>query len=419
MANYATLKAAIAAAIKTNGVQAITGAVLQQQLLGIVDTLTSGGYQFGGIAAPSDPFSVTDANVAFLASAAGTYTNFGGAVLDGETYHLLVYNNGSWSNDDLKLSTTPINRDFGHYASSSNVTLSQAVSGKYVDKDSAQEVSNASYGISAPISLAAGDILLVPSASAVLAACSVVSRKVTNTYNKPIVYTYTYDALGRVATATADYDSSLVYTAHYPDDDAASPDYWTIGGDMVASLPSTHSVTESFYEPLVKQSVAGMPSGGYYVYLAPTTMEVVISGFTATVNGGVAIKVGWGIFKNIATNFVGFDKQRVIAEAIAVLFSAVSGLEDKLENGLGSLKVNELTIGRKLSGLIAEGNHYLVSGGAPSASIVPDDWDYDTYGEWTGIPQYRGQELYDRVNKIWYKANDTTAVSDWARISNA
>ena len=47
MANYATLKAAIAAAIKTNGVQAITGAVLQQQLLGMVDTLTSGGYQFG------------------------------------------------------------------------------------------------------------------------------------------------------------------------------------------------------------------------------------------------------------------------------------------------------------------------------------------------------------------------------------
>ena len=41
MANYATLKAAIAADIKTNGVQAITGAVLQQVLLDIVNTLTA------------------------------------------------------------------------------------------------------------------------------------------------------------------------------------------------------------------------------------------------------------------------------------------------------------------------------------------------------------------------------------------
>lgn len=418
MANYNIIKSEINSKVRTNGTQAVTGAILNGVLRGIVDTLTSGGYQFGGIVAPGASFNASDANVAFLAFEAGTYPNHGGAVLDGETYHLLAYYNGSWTNTDLKVSTAPINRDFGHYATSTNVTLSKAVAGKYVDKDTAQEVSNASYGISNPISLAAGDILLVPSSSAVLAACSVVSRKVTNTYDKAIIYTYTYDELGRIDTATADYSSALVYTAHYASDEATTPDYWTIGGDTVETLPATHSVTESFYVPLVKQSVAGMPSGGYYVYLAPTSMEVVISAYNATVEGGVAIKVGWGIFKNIATNFVGFDKQHVIAEALATLFAAVEGIQDKLENGIGSLKVNHLRIGRRLDGLFAEGPA-LVGAGAPSAAIIPESWDYDTFGEWTGIPQYIGQEYFDSVNKIWYKAGGTSAVSDWIRISNA
>ena len=59
MANYSTLNAAIAAAIKTNGTQAITGAVLQSILLNMVSKLGA-GYQFGGVVAPTDGFP-TDA----------------------------------------------------------------------------------------------------------------------------------------------------------------------------------------------------------------------------------------------------------------------------------------------------------------------------------------------------------------------
>ena len=310
-------------------------------------------------------------------------------------------------------------RDFGMYSNPTEYVLAVGVSGKYIDKDSALEVANGNYSISQPISLKAGDILLVPSASAVAAACSVVSKKVTNTYDKVIIYAYTYDEFGRINTATADYNTSLVYTAYYESDEQTTPTNWIRGGEHIAELPETHEVTESFYEPLVKQSVAGMPETGYYVYLASQAMDVVVSAYNATINGGHAIIAGWGIFKNVATNFVGIDKQRVIAEAIADLFAQVEGINEKLTNGLDSLSVKHLHIDRELSGLNIAGTFCLQGAGVPSASVVPVNWDFGRYGDWKGIPQFIGQEYFDTIDKVFYKAHGVTAVSDWKRITNA
>ena len=316
-------------------------------------------------------------------------------------------------------SLSRIFRDCGMYLNPTEYVLVVGVSGKYIDKDSALEVANSNYSISQPFSLKAGDILLVPSASAVTAACSVVSKKVTNTYDKVIIYAYTYDEFGRINTATADYNPSLVYTAYYESDEQTTPTDWMIGGEHIAELPQTHEVTESFYEPLVKQSVAGMPDTGYYVYLASQAMDVVVSAYNATINGGHAIIAGWGIFKNIDTNFVGIDKQRVIAEAIADLFAQVEGINEKLTNGLDSLSVKHLHIDRELSGLNIAGTFCLQGAGVPSASVVPVNWDFGRYGDWKGIPQFIGQEYFDTIDKVFYKAHGVTAVSDWKRITNA
>ena len=316
-------------------------------------------------------------------------------------------------------SLSRILRDFGMYLNPTEYVLVVGVSGKYIDKDSALEVANSNYSISQPFSLKAGDILLVPSASAVTAACSVVSKKVTNTYDKVIIYAYTYDEFGRINTATADYNPSLVYTAYYESDEQTTPTDWMIGGEHIAELPQTHEVTESFYEPLVKQSVAGMPDTGYYVYLASQAMDVVVSAYNATINGGHAIIAGWGIFENVATNFVGIDKQRVIAEAITDLFAQVEGINEKLTNGLDSLSVKHLHIDRELSGLNIAGTFCLQGAGVPSASVVPVNWDFRRYGDWKGIPQFIGQEYYDTIDKVFYKAHGVTAVSDWKRITNA
>lgn len=316
-------------------------------------------------------------------------------------------------------SLSRIFRDFGMYLNPTEYVLVVGVSGKYIDKDSALEVANSNYSISQPFSLKAGDILLVPSASAVTAACSVVSKKVTNTYDKVIIYAYTYDEFGRINTATADYNPSLVYTAYYESDEQTTPTDWMIGGEHIAELPQTHEVAESFYEPLVKQSVAGMPDTGYYVYLASQAMDVVVSAYNATINGGHAIIAGWGIFENVATNFVGIDKQRVIAEAIADLFAQVEGINEKLTNGLDSLSVKHLHIDREISGLNIAGTFCLQGAGVPSASVVPVNWDFGRYGDWKGIPQFIGQEYFDTIDKVFYKAHGVTAVSDWKRITNA
>jgi len=81
MANYENLKALIAAAIKENGNEEITGQLLQGVLLNLVRVLGD-GYQFGGVATPNgSPDISADARAFFLAFQAGTYVNYGGVVM--------------------------------------------------------------------------------------------------------------------------------------------------------------------------------------------------------------------------------------------------------------------------------------------------------------------------------------------------
>ena len=394
-----------------------------------VNTLKNAGYLYAGVATIATNPGTPDAKVFYIANGKGTYEKFGGINITEDEVVILYYDT-AWHKvatgiasqeklSELDTEVRHIERDLGMYPNPTEYVLAVGVSGKYIDKDSGLEVANSNYSISQPFSLKAGDILLVPSASAVTAACSVVSKKVTNTYDKVIIYAYTYDEFGRINTATADYNPSLVYTAYYESDEQTTPTDWMIGGEHIAELPQTHEVTESFYEPLVKQSVAGMPDTGYYVYLASQAMDVVVSAYNATINGGHAIIAGWGIFKNIATNFVGIDKQRVIAEAIADLFAQVEGINEKLTNGLDRLSVKHLHIDRELSGLNIAGTFCLQGAGVPSASVVPVNWDFGRYGDWKGIPQFIGQEYFDTIDKVFYKAHGVTAVSDWKRITNA
>lgn len=94
MANYETLKAAIQSAIKQNGNNEITGALLQQSLISMINSLGA-GYQFAGIAKPSTNPGTPDQNVFYLASSAGTYVNFGSLILaDGEV--AIFKYNGTW-----------------------------------------------------------------------------------------------------------------------------------------------------------------------------------------------------------------------------------------------------------------------------------------------------------------------------------
>lgn len=98
MAKYANLIAAVEAAIKTNGTQAITGQVLQNQLKNMISKLGS-AYQFGGLVQPTDAFSFdTDAKIAFLACTQGRYPAFGNFSLRSGEVALFIYE-GTWKKE--------------------------------------------------------------------------------------------------------------------------------------------------------------------------------------------------------------------------------------------------------------------------------------------------------------------------------
>lgn len=93
MANYATLIAAIQSVITQNGNNEITGPILQQTLISVVNSLGS-GYQFIGIATPETTPGTPDQKV-FYIGASGTYPNFGPAVIpDGNL--AVFYYDSSW-----------------------------------------------------------------------------------------------------------------------------------------------------------------------------------------------------------------------------------------------------------------------------------------------------------------------------------
>lgn len=98
MANYTNLKSTINAQIRANGTGAITGPVLNGVLRDMVSALGEAGYLYKGVATPATSPGTPDSNVFYIASTAGTYTNFGGAVVaDGEVA-ILKYN-GTWTKE--------------------------------------------------------------------------------------------------------------------------------------------------------------------------------------------------------------------------------------------------------------------------------------------------------------------------------
>ena len=95
MANWSTLKAAIAENITTNGNQEITGAVLQNTLNAIINTVGENA-TFTGVATPSTNPGMPDGPVFYLAGISGAYSNFG-VTLQDEIAVITNTSNGSWT----------------------------------------------------------------------------------------------------------------------------------------------------------------------------------------------------------------------------------------------------------------------------------------------------------------------------------
>lgn len=94
MSQYATIKAIIDQVVTTNGQQEITGALLNEVLKAMVDSLGS-DYQFGGVVVPTSNVGSPDQNVFYIATQGGTYTYFGNVILPNGLSFLMW--KGSWT----------------------------------------------------------------------------------------------------------------------------------------------------------------------------------------------------------------------------------------------------------------------------------------------------------------------------------
>lgn len=111
MANYATLKGAIQDVVKTNGNNEITGALLQQSLLAMINSLGA-NFHYAGIATPSTNPGTPDQNVFYLAVEPGIYTGFGNVNVN-RGISIFTYN-GTWSFSQLiRINNLPIVDDNG------------------------------------------------------------------------------------------------------------------------------------------------------------------------------------------------------------------------------------------------------------------------------------------------------------------
>lgn len=93
---WITLKEAIANAVKTNGNQEITGAVLQNTLNSIVNAVGENA-TFAGVATPTTNPGLYDGPVFYIASIPGVYVNFNGLTVEQDTLVAFVYTDNYWA----------------------------------------------------------------------------------------------------------------------------------------------------------------------------------------------------------------------------------------------------------------------------------------------------------------------------------
>lgn len=150
MANWTILKEVIAHVIKTNGNQEITGAVLQNTLNSIVNSVGENA-TFAGIATPTTNPGTPDGPVFYIATTAGSYSNFGNIeILKGESA-ILKWNNGIWTKNTFKPMT-----DFNSVYDLDGNNLAKTFERLHTKVSSKADLSNSEQSISAKKVLVTG-----------------------------------------------------------------------------------------------------------------------------------------------------------------------------------------------------------------------------------------------------------------------
>lgn len=96
------LKAAIAAAIKKNRNEEITGQLLQDTLNGTVDALGS-EFRFAGVASPVTDPGMSGENIFYVTTTPGKYRNFNNMTVPKSTIAFFKFKNGVWTKEECSI----------------------------------------------------------------------------------------------------------------------------------------------------------------------------------------------------------------------------------------------------------------------------------------------------------------------------
>ena len=100
MANYTALVESVKQYIKANGMQAITGDILQGVLMSVIDTFGTGSV-YRGVATPNTDPQNPDANVFYFAWEQGVYAKFGNLTLPSGGMYVLDNKSGQWTMTEI------------------------------------------------------------------------------------------------------------------------------------------------------------------------------------------------------------------------------------------------------------------------------------------------------------------------------
>lgn len=160
MANWIDLKAAVASIVKTNGNKEITGQLLQNVLNNIISNVGLNS-TFAGIATPETNPGTPDGNVFYLATTAGTYSNFNGIVINSGEAVILEWK-GSWVKKDSGFTTKEKLSELGSYTY--NIPVDKQ--GYYIKKDGEiVYIGDKKFCVSEFINVVEGDIFIIENAT--------------------------------------------------------------------------------------------------------------------------------------------------------------------------------------------------------------------------------------------------------------